>query len=95
MPSSASPRWTTAHQAILPEEHVVGVLHWQVERVVKEEHCQHPDPGTYPRNHLFVPDPVRSQVLQWGHSSQFICHSGINQIITFLRHFFWWPTLEK
>lgn len=81
--------------AILPEEHVVGVCGWQVEMVVNEAHWQHPDPGTYPRNRLFVPDPVHSQVLQLGHASQFACHSGINRTIIVLLHFFWWPTMEK
>ena len=30
----------------------------------------------------------------WGHSSQFACHPGISRTGQFIRHRFWWPTLE-
>lgn len=80
MPSPDSPRRTMGPStpvAILPEEHVVEVLNWQVERVVKEAHRQHPDAGTCLRDRMFIPNPLRSQVLQWRHSSQFARHADI------------------
>ncbi|KAI3368665.1 hypothetical protein L3Q82_025402 [Scortum barcoo] len=49
---------------------------------------QQPDPGQGPPGRLFVPDAVRSQVLQWAHSSKLSCHLGINRTISLIkRHF--------
>lgn len=42
-----------------------------------------------------VPGPVRSQVLQWGHSSQLACHPGANQTLGFLQQRFWWPRMAQ
>uniref|UniRef100_A0A3Q2W9U9 Gypsy retrotransposon integrase-like protein 1 n=1 Tax=Haplochromis burtoni TaxID=8153 RepID=A0A3Q2W9U9_HAPBU len=44
---------------------------------------------------LFVPQPVRSQILQWAHTARFSCHPGIHRTITFLQRYFWWPTLSR
>lgn len=43
-----------------------------------------PDPGFGPKDCLFVPTSIRSQVLQWGSSSKLICHPGTNQTLAFL-----------
>ena len=51
----------------------------------------HPDPGTGPPTRLFVPEEVRSQVLQWGHSSKLSCHPGVQPTLLFLWSHFWWP----
>lgn len=56
--------WSVNPSCILPEVQVVGVLNWEVEKAVNEAQQQHPDSGTGPRDRLFVPDPVHSQVLQ-------------------------------
>lgn len=42
------------------------------------------DPGFGPKDCLFIPTSIRSQVVQWGHSSKLICHPGVNQILAFL-----------
>lgn len=47
-----------------------------------------------PPNRQFVPNSVRSQVLQWGHASRFACHPGVNRTLGLLRRHFWWPTME-
>jgi len=59
--------------------------------VVKEAQRNVPDPGGGPHDRLFVPPAVRSQVLQWGHSSKLTCHPGGHRTLVFLRHRFWWP----
>ena len=43
------------------------------------------DPGTGPPGRLFVPDVVRSDVLQWGHLSRLACYPGITRTLAFLR----------
>lgn len=80
---------------ILPPDLVVGVLTWQIRDIVKEAQRLHPDPGSGPPNCLFVPDPVRSQVLQWAHTSRFANHPGTNRNLSLLKRYFWWPTMEK
>ena len=87
-PPSCSP------QAILPSTRVVGVVTWGLESAVRAAQRTHPIPAGGPRNRLFVPESVRSRVLQWGHSSQFSCHPGVTRTSLFLRRRFWWPTLE-
>ena len=44
---------------------------------------------------LFVPDAVRSDILQWDHSSRLDCHPGITRTLDSLRHRFWWPTMDQ
>lgn len=55
--------------SILSPSCILGAATWQVERRVLEAQRTVPDPGSGPPNRLFVPDSVRSDVLQWGHSS--------------------------
>lgn len=49
--------------------------HW-LEILVHLAQSRQPDPGTGPPNSLFVPEVVRSQVLQRAHSSRLSCHPG-------------------
>lgn len=60
---------------------------------VVEAQRNSPAPGTTPHNLLFVPDSVRSQVFQWGHSSRLTCHPGIHRTLSFVRHPFWWTSM--
>ncbi|KAI3367960.1 hypothetical protein L3Q82_026230, partial [Scortum barcoo] len=39
-------------------------------------------------------DAVRSQVLQWAHSSKLSCHPGINRTISLIKRHFWWRNME-
>lgn len=39
--------------------------------------------------------PVRPQVLAWGHASPFVGHPGAMRILEFLRHRFWWPSMDR
>lgn len=80
---------------ILPTERIVAHFSWGIERTVREAQRQQPDPGNGPLNLLFVPDSVRSQVLQWAHTSRFACHPGSNHTIALLRRHFWWPTMDQ
>ncbi len=82
-------------ETIIPATCIVGAASWDIEAVVKEAQKTQPDPGTGPPNRLFVPEAIRSQVLQWGHSSKLTCHPGASRTILFLHQHFWWPSMVK
>ncbi|KAI3365736.1 hypothetical protein L3Q82_000693 [Scortum barcoo] len=49
-----------------------------------------------PQNRLFVPPSLRSDVLQWAHSSRLTCHPGIQRTIdVVVRQRFWWATMNE
>ena len=52
-----------------------------------------PGPGNGPPGRLFVPDSVRSAVLQWAHASKMSCHPGVARTMALLRRRFWWPAM--
>lgn len=82
-------------EPILPRACFVSTLTWEIESLVRQAQAQQPDPGNGPPNNLFVPDSVRSQVLQWAHTSRFTCHPGTSRTLHVLQQRFWWPTMEK
>lgn len=49
--------------------------------MVKKAQDQQSDPGKGSSNCLFVPDSVRSQVLQWARLSRLTCHHGIDRTL--------------
>ncbi|KAI3369027.1 hypothetical protein L3Q82_025431 [Scortum barcoo] len=79
---------------ILPTSRVIAAITWDIENTVLRAQQQQPDPGQGPPGRLFVPDAVRSQVLQWAHSSKLSCHPGINRTISFIKRHFWWRNME-
>ena len=74
---------------------VVALVRWEIEATIRRAQAQEPDPGGGPANRLFVPTTVRSQVLQWGHSSRLTCHPGVTLTLDFLQRRFWWPSLKE
>ena len=82
-------------ESILPPVCVIGAVTWEVEDKVKRSHAEHPAPSDCPDNRLFVPASLRSQVLQWGHSSRLACHPGVRRTLAFLRRRFWWPSMDR
>uniref|UniRef100_A0A8C2WB23 Gypsy retrotransposon integrase-like protein 1 n=1 Tax=Cyclopterus lumpus TaxID=8103 RepID=A0A8C2WB23_CYCLU len=80
---------------IIPKGKVVGMVAWGIETVVRQALRSHPAPSGVPPRRLFVPESVRSRVLQWGHASQFACHPGVHRTLTFLARRFWWPTMRN
>lgn len=73
---------------------MVAALAWGIEKTMKEAQQQEPDPGSGPVNHLFIPQSVHSQVLQWAYTS-FACHPGTNKTISLLKRHFWLLTLDS
>ena len=81
-------------ESILPPSCMVASLTWGIEAKVRQAQGARPAPSNVPPNCLFVPASVRSQVLQWAHSSRLTCHPGSHRTVAFLRRRFWWPTME-
>lgn len=77
-------------ETILPVSCLVASLTWQVKAEVRLALRLHPDP-----DRVFVPDPVRPQVLQWGHTSKIACHPGHNRTLDIIQQRFWWLTMDK
>lgn len=55
----------TDPKPIMPATRIMGATTWEIESIVQTAQRTHPDPDTGPPNRLFVPEKVRSQVLQW------------------------------
>ncbi len=73
---------------------IIGALKWEIEGIIEDALRSQPDPGNGPPGKRFVPDAVRSQVLQWAHCSPFSCHPGMNRTLQLLRRHFWWPSMQ-
>ena len=81
--------------SILPGPCVVAALTWDVEQQVQEALRNQPGPSACPADRLFVPENLRSQVLQWGHNSRLACHPGSTHTCHLLTQRFWWPSLRR
>ncbi|KAI3364364.1 hypothetical protein L3Q82_011161, partial [Scortum barcoo] len=66
---------------IISSSHLVAPLTWEIEERVKAAQEGQPGPSACPQNRLFVPPSLRSDVLQWAHSSRLTCHPGIQRTI--------------
>ncbi|KAJ8332185.1 hypothetical protein SKAU_G00428350 [Synaphobranchus kaupii] len=82
-------------ESILPASCMVAAVSWRIEEIVRSAQTSHPDPRSNPNSSLFVPNPVRSQVLEWVHASCLACHPGVARTTTLVRRSFWWPTLKE
>ncbi|KAJ8381441.1 hypothetical protein SKAU_G00022190 [Synaphobranchus kaupii] len=81
-------------EPILPASCFVAAVSWEIEGIVKVAQASQPDPRNNPNSSLFVPDSVRSQVLEWVHASRLACHPGVARTIALVRRSFWWPTVK-
>ncbi|CAJ1048226.1 uncharacterized protein lrfn4b [Xyrichtys novacula] len=82
-------------ETILPTSCLVALLTWDIEEKVKAATEGQPGPSSCPSNCLFVPPALRSEVLQWAHSSKLSCHPGIQRTQHALLRRFWWPTVQE
>uniref|UniRef100_A0A3B4TPF0 Gypsy retrotransposon integrase-like protein 1 n=1 Tax=Seriola dumerili TaxID=41447 RepID=A0A3B4TPF0_SERDU len=96
MPSPASSNQMTFPEPPQPScLRVIGAVTWDIVSEVRQalEGAQIPDGCS--QNLLFVPTPLRPQVLQWGHASRVSCHPGARQTVSLLKQRFWWPSLVE
>ncbi len=81
--------------AILQPERVVAVVTWGVESKVRDALRDITVPAGCPESLLFVPESVRTSVLQWGHSSSLACHPGATRTHRLIKQQFWWPSMVR
>ncbi len=74
-------------------ESIVSTLVWEVESKVKRALQGVTPPAGCPPNRLFVPESVRSDVIQWGHCSNVACHPGVSRTKFLVKQRFWWPRM--
>ena len=74
---------------------VISAVTWDIVDKVKLSQADHPSPSACPNNRLYVPVNLRSQVLQWGHSSCLACRPGVRRTLALLKQRFWWASMEE
>ncbi|XP_068504911.1 uncharacterized protein [Syngnathus scovelli] len=79
---------------ILPSSVRVAALTWEIERQVEAASRDQPGPSNCPEGRLFVPEGLRSAVLQWAHDSRLACHPGAARTRYVVAQRFWWPTWQ-
>ncbi len=82
-------------ECILPETLFVSTLKWEVESRVKAALEGVTPPARCPPNRLFVPEGLRSSVIQWGHCSNVACHPGVSRTRFLVKQRFWWPLMAR
>ena len=85
----------TGSDTILSSANLLTALTWGVEERVKAALENQPGPSTCPPDRLFVPASLRSEVLQWAHSTHLTCHPGIQRTKEVLQRRFWWASMDQ
>ncbi|KAI2660072.1 Transposon Tf2-9 polyprotein [Labeo rohita] len=89
-----SERFSTPER-IIPEGLVISALTWEVETKVRAALEGLTPPSGCPPSRLFVPENLRSDVIQWAHCSKVACHPGINRTKFLVKQRFWWSSLAR
>uniref|UniRef100_A0A9J8AQI1 Gypsy retrotransposon integrase-like protein 1 n=1 Tax=Cyprinus carpio carpio TaxID=630221 RepID=A0A9J8AQI1_CYPCA len=82
-------------ETILPAARVIAPIQWDIETAVRRAQQQQPGPGNGPVGRLFVPNCMRSEVLQWAHASLPSGHPGTTRTCKLVQRKFWWPKLQR
>ncbi len=80
---------------IVPPSRVIAMVTWEVESMVREALDSVTIPARCPEGLLFVPESVRTSILQWGHSSGLACHPGVARTLALIKQRFWWPSVAR
>lgn len=89
------PEQESRPEPILQTSKIVAAIQWGIEAAIKKAHRQQPDPGNGPPGRLFVPNRLRSDVLQWAHASLPSGHPGATRTCRLIQRRFWWPKLQR
>ncbi len=80
---------------IVPPNQMIAAVTWEVESRVREALDGVTIPARCPEGLLFVPETVRTSILQWGHSSKLACHPGAARTLALIKQRFWWPSVAR
>lgn len=72
---------------------LVAPVQWDLVTEIQQANSQVRPPSECPDNLLFVPETLRSRLLDHVHSNPSSGHPGITATIHLLQNRFWWPTL--
>ncbi len=82
-------------ECIIPERLVVSAVTWEIESKVRTALEGITPPPGCPTGRLFVPERLRSNVIQWGHCSNVACHPGIGRTMFLVKQRFWWRAMAR
>ncbi|XP_048008553.1 uncharacterized protein LOC125243175 [Megalobrama amblycephala] len=77
-------------EPIIPRYRVLAGIQWDLETAVRKAQIHQPDPGN---GRLFVPNTIRSEVLEWGHAAPSSGHPGVLRTLRWIQSKFWWPNM--
>ncbi|KAL0186362.1 hypothetical protein M9458_018032, partial [Cirrhinus mrigala] len=82
-------------ECIIPKRLFVSTLTWEVEAKVRAALEGVTPPSGCPPSRLFVPENLRSDVIQWAHCFNIACHPGVNRTMFLVKQRFWWPSMAR
>lgn len=80
---------------ILPEKLVVSMVTWEMELKVHSALQGVMPSSNCPPSHLFVPESLRFDIIQWGHCSKVACHPGVRCTLFIVKQSFWWQSMTR
>ncbi|KAI2644548.1 Transposon Tf2-6 polyprotein [Labeo rohita] len=89
------PDLPTTSDPILPPEHFLCPIIWDLDRQLQESTSLEPVPPGGPEDKLYVPSSMRSALLDSVHSSPGSGHPGSKRTLSLLRSRFWWPQMAS
>lgn len=78
-------------EPIIPRSRVLAGIQWDLETVVRKAQHHQPDPGNGQSAHLFVPNTIRFEVLQWAQAAP---SSGVLRTLR-SQSKFWWSNMRS
>ncbi len=68
---------------------------WEIESKVRSALQGVTPPSDCPPSRLFVPESLRSDVIQWGHCSKVACYPGVRHTLFLVKQRFWWQSMAR
>ncbi|KAI2664083.1 Transposon Tf2-6 polyprotein [Labeo rohita] len=82
-------------EPILPPTVILAPISWDIMEEIQREQQHDPPPTNCPPTKHYVPQTLRTRVIQWVHSSLSSGHPGISRTLRLVRNSFWWPSMTK
>ncbi|KAI2654625.1 Transposon Tf2-9 polyprotein [Labeo rohita] len=82
-------------EPILPPTVILAPISWDIMEEIQREQQHDPPPTNCPPTKHYVPQTLRTRVIQWVHSSLSSGHPGISRTLQLVRNSFWWPSMTK
>lgn len=80
---------------ILPPALFISPIIWDLDDQINQENLLHPAPPGGPDGSKFVPEHLRTPLLDSAHSVPGTGHPGSKRTLSLLRQRYWWPTISE